>query len=44
MKEYSRMEQRYKGSFSQKIVILVKGEEKLTKGENVSINAKGGYC
>ena len=44
MKEYRKMEQHYRGSFSQKIVIVVKGGEKLLKGENVAINSKGGYC
>ena len=44
MKEYRKMEQCYRGNFSRKIVIVVKGGEKLPKGENVAINAKGGDC
>ena len=44
LKEYRKMEQCYRWSFSQFFFIVVKGGEKLPKGENVAINAKGGDC
>ena len=44
MKENSKIEQRYRWSFSRNFVIVVKGGEKLPKGENIAINAKRGDC
>ena len=47
LKTYRKIEQRYKGSFIYKIVIVVKGDEKdpfWCQIKLFPINAKGGYC